>query len=689
MKSRVIIARLVRYAQAVRIQNTTTRASLQLSARPACPARARSDLLGRDPRPADVAAPSAQGARGSTGKMHAHGYLWVPCRIGICIAYSKASVMSTPVPSRSRSWAMRPQKSYSDMRSNVLSTFVATALISAACARLARRDSAPGFDWPSINASKTLSWTPCYDTLKCARLTVPLQYSNTSAGEAQIAVAVSPSNFSVGDANYLGPILFNPGGPGDSGVEYLLEYETYFREIIGAQYDLVGFDPRGVGDTTPYLSVFASAVEAIEFFSSYPYNADAGVSSVGQIYAQSQILGELATLRAQTVAESVSTPAVATDMLQIARAFGYEEVNYWGVSYGSVLGATFAAMFPQNVGRVIIDGVFDSYQWYYGAHDNSSLLDTTAALTSVYDACVAAGPSNCALWENTTSAVAARVSRILTQLHAAPLTIFNATSPTNVTFATVDYTAAHEAFFQTVYFPYGNGPAFADAFVGLENGNASLLYEALGIPAVDPTDLCATPERPLVIGSVDVMAPILCGDALVDRRGTFERAQADYAIVRNLSEFGGDWWPVTTGPCSTWPLKAKDQFNGSFETNTSKPILFISNTLDPVTPIQSGRKMSKGFSNSVLLTQNSTGHSSLSGFSACAAQAIGAFFANGTLPTEDTICQPDTQPFAPTNDTASAGAIGRRDLRAADFSAAKRALEGAKWFQKRLLARRV
>lgn len=90
----------------------------------------------------------------------------------------------------------------------------------------------------------------------------------------------------------------------------------------------------GVGNTTPPLSIFKSPIEAFEFFSTYPQDLNESVSSFGRMYAQAQILGSLAKDRAQNLAESVSTPAVASDMLSIARAFGYEEVNYWGFSYG-------------------------------------------------------------------------------------------------------------------------------------------------------------------------------------------------------------------------------------------------------------------------------------------------------------------------------------------------------------------
>ncbi|KIP05919.1 hypothetical protein PHLGIDRAFT_73444, partial [Phlebiopsis gigantea 11061_1 CR5-6] len=97
---------------------------------------------------------------------------------------------------------------------------------------------------------------------------------------------------------------------------------------------------------------------------------------------------------------------------------------------------------------------------------------------------------------------------------------------------------------------------------------------------------------------------------------------------------------------------------GSFITNTSSPILLIGNTLDPVTPIAGARNMSSGFAGSVMLQQNSTGHSTLSGFSTCTALAIHAYFANGTLPAPDTVCQPDTAIFQnPANSSAEGGFV--------------------------------
>ena len=88
----------------------------------------------------------------------------------------------------------------------------------------------------------------------------------------------------------------------------------------------------GVGETTPPLSVFESAAEALQFYATYPLNVNDSVSSLARAYVQAEILGNLTVDRAKEVAESVGTAAVATDMLQISRALGQEKVNYWGVS---------------------------------------------------------------------------------------------------------------------------------------------------------------------------------------------------------------------------------------------------------------------------------------------------------------------------------------------------------------------
>ncbi|KIP04825.1 hypothetical protein PHLGIDRAFT_179591 [Phlebiopsis gigantea 11061_1 CR5-6] len=549
------------------------------------------------------------------------------------------------------------------IHSNTASSLVvSSSLVLSALANFHVARDSTDFNWASLASSTTLSWTPCYDAFQCARFTVPLQYSNLSAGEAQIALVMSPSEFKPGDENYLGPILFNPGGPGGSGVQYVLEFAEYFRAVIGPKYDLVGFDPRAVGQTTPPLSVFESPAEALEFYGDFPLNSNESVSSLGLFYTKSKILSNLVLDKAKVIAESVSTAAVATDMLGITRAFGFDKLSYWGISYGSVIGATYAAMFPENINHLLIDGVLNSHDWYAG-NLFSSLQDTDKALASIYEACHEVGPTLCAIYENTTDLISARVNKIINDVHILPVPVYNNTDPSSITFGSVDYSVLISELFQMVYSPYALAPIAAEGLVQLEQGiSGSITFQGTIIQAmVDPLATCDfNNSQPFVAGLLDTSNAIQCGDVLVNQTMSFPEVQKVYDQNVQTSLFAPQAYNIDIGLCTTWPttITAKDRFNGSFTTNTSSPILLIGNTFDPITPITGARNMSAGFVGSVLLQQNSTGHTSLSGFSTCTALAIHAYFANGTLPAPGTVCQPDTTIFQnPANSSAQGAGV--------------------------------
>ncbi|EKM51091.1 uncharacterized protein PHACADRAFT_212991 [Phanerochaete carnosa HHB-10118-sp] len=522
---------------------------------------------------------------------------------------------------------------------------------------LAARDDAT-FDWLSLTPSTNLSWVPCYIELQCARLTVPLQYSDPSAGQAQVALVMAPSNLSHDDPAYLGPWLFNPGGPGGSGVESVIQDAASFRSVLGPQYDIVGFDPRGVGHTTPLVPIFQSPPEALEFLGAYPTNANESISSFGRQYAQGQILGQLAVARAKKLAESVSTPTVATDMLSITRAFGEDKLAYYGVSYGSALGETFAAMYPNNVGRIVIDGIVNGYDYYQGTFfEKDSLLDTDAVLTSVYEACVAAGPSACPIFENTTEQVRDRVNKLIENTHLAPVPVIDPSEESlGAAFAVVDYSIVVQSLLTSLYDPYADAAQFAEAVVQLEKGNGTLMFQgSIAQTLADPLATCNfNASQAFSAGWIDIQASIGCGDILTSAKLSREEARAQYEELSKQSAiFGPAWYARTQGICSGWTIRAKDSFNGSFETNTSFPILLIGNSLDPVTPMVNAHIMSAGFKGSVVLQQNSTGHTSLSGQSTCIAMALNAYFNNGTLPAPGTVCQldSDTKIFGPPGST--------------------------------------
>ncbi|KAJ7019504.1 hypothetical protein C8F04DRAFT_333933 [Mycena alexandri] len=215
------------------------------------------------------------------------------------------------------------------------------------------------FDWRTLHASKTLHWTPCYSApLQCTLLQVPMDYNAPRNGvTASIAIVRYPSTSP--KSQYRGPLLFNPGGPGGSGVDAIVGAGADFATAFGEQFDVVGFDPRGVSYSTPTISFFKTEAERrflIPSATNVLYASfNASSVSLADTYANMQLMGQLAIENDPNgYLQHMSTDNIARDMLSITEAFGFEKLQYWGVSYGSVLGATFATLFPDKVGRLII-----------------------------------------------------------------------------------------------------------------------------------------------------------------------------------------------------------------------------------------------------------------------------------------------------------------------------------------------
>ncbi|MBE3046785.1 alpha/beta fold hydrolase [Candidatus Bathyarchaeota archaeon] len=253
------------------------------------------------------------------------------------------------------------------------------------------------FDWSSITPSPALRYQDCYPGHQCARLTVPLDWLDPSnAHTATIAIVKRPASVPPTDPTYGGPVLLNPGGPGGSGVDIALRWGERIQNILDGKkhYEIIGFDPRGVGRTTPGANCYPDELtRAYEVFQAHgagyltPDNdkltwRHALAKSFGKRCGEA-LGGDGGILR------YASSSSVARDMVEIIDqiqelqnaeeedalgAQGVEQkklrgskggvkaparLQYMGFSYGTLLGNTFASMFPGRVGRMVLDGVAD------------------------------------------------------------------------------------------------------------------------------------------------------------------------------------------------------------------------------------------------------------------------------------------------------------------------------------------
>ncbi|KAF9442532.1 hypothetical protein P691DRAFT_738881 [Macrolepiota fuliginosa MF-IS2] len=512
------------------------------------------------------------------------------------------------------------------------------------------------FYWIDIEPTHDLVWHSCYQPLhrECARLLVPLNHLNQSSrdhGRASIALIRKPSRFSSGSSTlhsrYRGPILFNPGGPGGSGISLINQYGDLLAQVLGDEFDIVGFDPRGVGRSTPKVNFFGSAASGEKELWGYEglyVIRDKGVS-VENIWARAVVRNKISLENKGEWLGNVNTEQAAYDMLSITKAFGREKLMYWGFSYGTILGATFAALFPDKVERVVLDGVVDAED-YYATSWTTNLLNTTATLDQFFMTCHAAGSSSCAFWAPSPSLISANLTRIYKDLIVNPIPIHTSTS-----YGVLDYSRLRITIFMALYSPWASWPLLAQALADLGGPNRD--PKRIWQMSATPTFGCPScslscddkdrREREFGVDNfLDALTAILCSDGL-DTPADVAAAKKYFETFTSVSEWADVWGSIRLS-CAGWP-KVKKGFQGPVEGRTGFPILFVGNTADPVTPLASAKRMSKRFPGSRVLTQDSPGHASISAPSVCTQSHVRRYFLNGTLPPEGTVCPVISAPF--------------------------------------------
>ena len=222
---------------------------------------------------------------------------------------------------------------------------------------------APGYDTgPTPGSSAPLSWGSCgqilhspgdVPTAQCGSVPVPVDYNNPGGAQVQLAVIRIPAT-----GPRIGSLLVNPGGPGASAVDMVASMGPGLAgSEVSRRFDLVGFDPRGVGHSTPELRCQSDAdFEAYRRDPMVDYSP-AGVAHIEQVYRQ--IAQRCVARNGQAFLENIGTAAVARDMDAVRQALGDDQINYLGFSYGTELGTAYVERFGDHVRAMVLDGAID------------------------------------------------------------------------------------------------------------------------------------------------------------------------------------------------------------------------------------------------------------------------------------------------------------------------------------------
>lgn len=452
-----------------------------------------------------------------------------------------------------------------------------------------------------------LDWRDCGGA-ECTRVKVPLDYANIDGRTTELSITRVPAT---GDA--IGSLLVNPGGPGGSAFDYARAADYIVSPEIRDAFDIVGVDPRGVAKSDPIRCLTDAQVDAIFAADGTPDTP----SEEESIIEDSASLVQECEENAVDVWQYMDTVAVARDMDIVRSLLGDSVLNYIGKSYGTAIGATYAELFPQRVGRMVLDGVLpvtlSQEEVTYGqALGLEEAFEDFAAYCSDTGNCPYQGDAN---------EIANQIRGFLRALDNAPLPTSDARELTEAlgTYSVLSF----------LYFPDGDYPRLAAALseaVNNDDGTAMLeLVDERVNRAPDGRYLDNSTEAFFAVSCTDMPYEGTADDV---RQLAEEWEQAAPTFGKSLA------WGLLT--CSGWPRQA-ERFD-AVRAEGSAPILVVSTTSDPATPYQWGVGLAESLDNSGLLTWNANNHTAYGEGSGCVDEAVDGYLLTGQLPPSDLTC---------------------------------------------------
>ena len=485
---------------------------------------------------------------------------------------------------------------------------VAVALILmvvSACTRGSTSASSPTpTPTPALPTPSAIAWIDCGKGFQCGSLTVPLDYANPTNDTINIALVRKPATI---PSQRIGSVLINPGGPGASGIDYVKGAAGSFKNL-NKRFDLIGFDPRGVGLSAPVRCLTGpqeDAFNALDPVLDDPQEKQAGIQADQDFVAGCEQMSA-------RILPFVDTQSAARDMDQIRAAVGDQKLTYLGFSYGTFLGETYAHLFPTHVRALSLDGVIDP---------NVSSNDLLLAQVVSFEKNLQAFFANC---KSHPTCQLARLGDPNTRVMALMRTLD--ANPMRVGSRTLTRALAVIGVLVTLYnpsdWPYldlgvtnalrGDGRlllALSDSYLGRQpNGTFTNEFDAS--TAID----CLDRPVPMDVAAYDQLGPAFA----------------------NASPLFGPATQYGFLTCAYWPVKPTGHV-GPLTVEGAPPILLVGGTNDPATPYAWAQAVSQQIAGSVLLTRQGNGHVSYDK-SSCAQQAEDDYLINLTLPDPGTIC---------------------------------------------------
>jgi pimeloyl-ACP methyl ester carboxylesterase len=462
----------------------------------------------------------------------------------------------------------------------------------------------------------TLAWRDCDPGFQCATAKVPRDHAHPRGPTIDLAVIRWPAK---DQANRIGSVFVNPGGPGGSGLEFLRTAPPGALDIF-SRFDVVSWDPRGIGESRPAVDCLTDEEENATV--GYRFTRPETLDRAALVRGAKRYV-EACVSRNAAILPYLSTANTARDLDLLRAAVGDQKLNYIGISHGTVIGATYTSLFPGRTRALLFDAPIDADVWMNRPleaemEQNAGFED---ALDRFFTAC-AADRAGCGFGgpgENPEDAF----DDLLARLDRAPMAAPDATHPDPVTGDDVRFVAL------SVVYSKWTWAGFAAALAQANNGNASHLRELADAAAGRRADGTWVPSG--------LFFTTTAQDRVIDRN-------IDHYLDAGRFAHGTSahfWWGTGYGDVryAVYPVPQKSFFRGPFRHSTAAPpVLAIAGTHDPATPYVWGQRLVAQLGNARLLTFRADGHGSLTQFNPCILQAAIRYLNDLALPAEGASC---------------------------------------------------
>ncbi|WP_159717679.1 alpha/beta hydrolase [Actinomyces marmotae] len=488
--------------------------------------------------------------------------------------------------------------------------------------------------------SQAVEWYPCKKdagmtersgdmgpgTMSCARVKVPLDYGNP--GGETIQIAMKKRSASADTAT--GALFINPGGPGGSGVDILPQItSTQFSKDLVTAYDVIGFDPRGVGESTAIDCLTDAELDAERSGTESPSLPDDATGEQKRAAVAEETTEREAKCRAKTrpaaLLDHVDTVSAAKDLDILRAVTGNSALTYFGYSYGTFLGATYADLFPGNVGRFVLDGAVDpSISGGQVALGQAKGFEN--ALRAYVESCQSG--SDCPLTGSVDDGVK-QIQDFLTSLESGPIRTSDANRPLTRSLAT-----------SGIMVPLYQSEAWPQLSIALSRAmgkttndgkpdGAILLYFA-DLAAQRGNDGTYSGNGSEAIGAINCADFPVMGDA-----ASWDQEAAE---IKKASPTFGDGLQYTDVACQAWGHPSGNE-RKAIHASGANPILVIGTTGDPATPYEWSQSLADQLDSGQLLTWKGHGHTAYGRAGKCVTTAVDEYLLKGTMPAEGLTCE--------------------------------------------------